>query len=68
MEIKITKSAIGNATSFSISYFETSTVFYSVSIAYGASADSFKYELRNLPYYGNYNPTVTVITKDSAGV
>lgn len=68
MEVKITKTSIGAATSFSISYFESATVFYSASIPYGATADRFKYELGNLPYYGNYNPTVTVITKDSAGV
>ena len=67
MEVKITKTAIGNATSFSISYFESSTVFYSASIPYGATADRFKSELGNLPYYGNYNPAVTLVTKDSAG-
>lgn len=68
LEVKITKTALAGATSFAVSYFETSTVSYSASIPWGATADKFKYELRNLPYYGNYNPTVTVVTKDSAGV
>jgi hypothetical protein len=58
---------MANGTSFSFSYFESSTVFYGASITYGASADAFKYELGSLPYYGNYNPTVTLITKDSTG-
>jgi hypothetical protein len=67
VEIKITKSAIGTATSFSISYFQSATVSHSAVIPYGASADTFRSELGKLPFYGSYAPSVTLITKDSAG-
>ena len=42
IEIKITKAAIGTATSFSIAYFESATVSYTAIIPYGATADRFK--------------------------
>jgi hypothetical protein len=48
-------------------YFETATVFKNTSIPYKATADRFRTALYDLPYYGNYDPVVTLITKDSSG-
>jgi hypothetical protein len=43
LEIKINKTAIGLANTFSIAYYESSIVFYTATISWGATPDSFKY-------------------------
>lgn len=42
LEIKVNKTAIGTNTSFTISYYESSTIIYTATIPWGATADRFR--------------------------